>query len=414
MKLLLSWILASGICFFLSFPKIEPEWGFFGHKTVNKLAVFTLPPELIAFYKKHIDYISDHSVDPDKRRYAVPLEGPRHYIDLDHYGDFPFENLPRNWEDLVSNFTDIVAIKDRGDTLRLYQFSKRFSHAGKHWVPFIDFAQNKETHFLEFSIENWNFFVSRFLLPNYNRQAWIFSPLKLNQLLYDSLVSEYRGVDLFTQHGVLPYHLSTQYQMLVSAFRNKDIAKILRYSADIGHYIGDAHVPLHTTSNYNGQFTNQYGIHGFWESRLPELFAEKEYDFFVGKAKFIFNPSEFFWDITLESHSLVDSVLTIEKELSLAFPSDEKYCFEDRLGMTLLQPCFDYSKAYHEGLNGMIERRMRKTIHAIGSIWFTAWVESGQPKLEVSDVVLEQTTQLLHVEEIKKKEGTFSIRQHED
>jgi hypothetical protein len=44
----------------------------------------------------------------------------------------------------------------------------------------------------------------------------------------------------------------------------------------LGHYIGDAHVPLHTTSNYNGQKTNQHGIHGLWESRIPEqLFDER-------------------------------------------------------------------------------------------------------------------------------------------
>ena len=45
----------------------------------------------------------------------------------------------------------------------------------------------------------------------------------------------------------------------------------------------------HTTENYNGQFTNQKGIHGFWESRIPELFYD-EYDFITGKAKYIDYP----------------------------------------------------------------------------------------------------------------------------
>ena len=44
-------------------------WGFFGHKRINRMAVFTLPPEMVTFYKQHIDYLTEHAVDPDKRRY---------------------------------------------------------------------------------------------------------------------------------------------------------------------------------------------------------------------------------------------------------------------------------------------------------------------------------------------------------
>ena len=66
------------------------------------------------------------------------------------------------------------------------------------------------------------------------------------------------------------------------AFIEKDSDKILKYSADLGHYIADAYVPLHTTENYNGQLTGQKGIHAFWESRLPELFSE-DYNYLVDK-----------------------------------------------------------------------------------------------------------------------------------
>ena len=66
-------------------------WGFFGHKSINRLAVFTLPTELIGFYKNHLEYVSEHAVDPDMRRYVVKEEAPRHYIDIDHFGERPFE-----------------------------------------------------------------------------------------------------------------------------------------------------------------------------------------------------------------------------------------------------------------------------------------------------------------------------------
>src|SRR3954470_5994158 len=56
-------------------------WGFFAHQKINYYAVFLLPPQMLIFYKAHIDFIHDHAVDPDKRRYMVSAEGPRHFID---------------------------------------------------------------------------------------------------------------------------------------------------------------------------------------------------------------------------------------------------------------------------------------------------------------------------------------------
>ena len=51
-------------------------WGFYAHKKINYYAVFLLPPEMMVLYKANIDFITEHAVDPDKRRYAVPVEGP--------------------------------------------------------------------------------------------------------------------------------------------------------------------------------------------------------------------------------------------------------------------------------------------------------------------------------------------------
>ena len=56
-----------------AFPTIQ-KWGFFGHRRINRMAVFTLPPEMIVFFKRKIEYITEHAVDPDKRRYASRFE----------------------------------------------------------------------------------------------------------------------------------------------------------------------------------------------------------------------------------------------------------------------------------------------------------------------------------------------------
>lgn len=269
-------------------------WGFFGHSKINYHAVFLLPPEMLVLYKPQIEYLSAHAADPDKRRYVLKEEGPRHYIDLDHYGAYPFDSLPRKWDDAVARYTE----------------------------------------------------------------------------------------DSLKQHGTVPWWIEVCYRRLVHAFREKDKARILKLSTDIGHYLADAHVPLHTSSNHNGQHTGQRGIHGFWESRVPELLADAEWDFFVGKASYISNPLQFAWDRVLESAAAVDSVLHYEKELTQNFPEDRKYAFENRNGMVVRQYSTAFCRAYNELLHGMIERRMRQSIFAVASYWYSAWVDAGQPDLE--------------------------------
>src|SRR5262245_27896836 len=81
-------------------------WGFFAHRKINQYAVFLLPPEMMVLYKPYIGFLEEHAVDPDKRRYAIPNEGPRHYIDIDRYGVYPYDSLPRKWKEAVAKFSE--------------------------------------------------------------------------------------------------------------------------------------------------------------------------------------------------------------------------------------------------------------------------------------------------------------------
>src|SRR5690606_33291558 len=193
------------------------------------------------------------------------------------------------------------------------------------------------------------------------------------------------AVEKFTERrlllsGILPWQINRSYYALVNAFSERNLNRILRHSSDIGHYLADAHVPLHTTSNYNGQKTNQVGIHAFWESRLPELFANG-YDFLVGHAHYVESPVNEAWRIVQESHALVDSVLHIEAKLNQTFQPDRKIGYIERNHLLIRTYSDAYAQAYHEALGGMVERRMRGSIHAIGSFWYSAWVDAGQPDI---------------------------------
>lgn len=267
-------------------------WGFWAHQRINRIAVFLLPPEMIGFYKENIEYITEHAVDPDKRRYASVDEAPRHYIDLDHYCEYPCKDFPHSWKDAAAKYSE--------DTLKAY--------------------------------------------------------------------------------GIVPWRIQQMMYWLTDAFKEKDKAKILRLSTELGHYIADSNVPLHTSENYNGQMTHQIGIHGFWESRIPELFGE-DYDYFIGKAAYVSKPLDRIWQTILESHHALDSVFGYEKMLSQNFSPDNKYAFETRGQNVVKAYSAEYAKAYSDSMDGMVERRMRSAIKMVADFWLTCWVNAGSPDL---------------------------------
>lgn len=188
------------------------------------------------FYKANIDYLTQHAVSPDKRRYVDSTEAPRHFFDADHYGKKPFAAVPQKWKAAAAKYT--------ADTLDKY--------------------------------------------------------------------------------GTVPWAIQYQYYRLVRAFKAHDTTAILHASSYLGHYIADAHVPLHLAQNYNGQLSGQTGIHSLWESRIPELFSSR-YHFFVGKARYIENPLAEAFKICRVSFKSVDTVLRTERLLSKTYPADKKY-----------------------------------------------------------------------------------------
>jgi len=357
------------------------DWGFFAHKLINRMAVFTLPPELVQIYKPHIDYLTDHAVDADKRRYATTHEAVRHYIDLDHFGA---DSLPQQWTSALQQFCDLSLV-NQDDTLIID--GDQVSRAIELDQELLQLTTSSgEKYNLE--VQRYARFFADSIMPHYYDDSWSIACAEVWRILNVSQ-SDCWNVDVadsLSSHGILPYHLAHQQRILTQAFIDRDVERIIRLSADMGHYLGDAHVPLHTTKNYNGQLTNQLGIHAFWESRIPELFAEEDYDFFVGKADYISDPRAFFWEVVLESHALVDDVLGIEKSLSEIFPDDQQYCFSDRNNLTIRTQCPAYAKAYQERMDGMVEQRMRQSVQRIGSVWYTAWVDAGQPDISELDI----------------------------
>ncbi len=401
-------ILALGLS---SMRSDREEWGFFGHRRINRMATFTLPAELMPFFRPHIDYLTEHAVDPDKRRYATRHEAVRHYIDIDHWGTAPFANVPRDWTDALLKFAEIQLI-DGTDTTRL-TVDTLLAPDKRNATVFL--RTDSDTLIYSLPLQDYRTFWREKIIPQYYEDEWTLACTDLSALLKElpGGCTTVRIVDHFSEYGIVPYHLMAMQWRLTEAFRAKDEKRILRLAAEMGHYVADAHVPLHTTENYNGQLTDQLGIHAFWESRLPELFADEEYDYFVGRAEYIENPQAYYWDIVLASHALVDSVLRTEKRLRATFPADQQYCFVDRLGATIRTQCPEFAKAYSDAMQGMVEDRMRRSIRAIGSAWYTAWIDAGQPDLSPDKSAAVEDIQEQDALDREYKEGTNKGREHD-
>ena len=77
----------------------------------------------------------------------------------------------------------------------------------------------------------------------------------------------------------------------------------------------------------------------------------------------------------------MDTVLRFERQLDKTFPPDKKYTTEKRGKRDVKDYSVEYSKAYQKMMRGMVERRMRASILDVGSYWYSAWVDAGQPDL---------------------------------
>lgn len=276
------------------------SWGVWGHERINSAAVLALQQPLQSFFYNHIDFITQEASVPDLRKYVLHdrAEGPRHYFDLENFGDF--DSLPET----------------------------------------IDDAEDK-----------------------YER-------------------------DFLNRNGILPWYIMKMMDELTVAFKQKSKSKILFIAADLGHYIADSHMPFHTTVNYNGQLTNQTGIHALWESQLPEFYG-KNYNFYSGDAVYIQDIQDEIWSFIKHSNSLVEVALKADKDARTKLGSnvflldDNNNPQKNKFGSKIYSP--EFVDAFNENLNGMIENQLRASILATSNFWYTAWVNAGKPDLSFLD-----------------------------
>ena len=197
-----------------------------------------------------------------------------------------------------------------------------------------------------------------------------FYPEFLNgRMIHDKaeLVKEY-GDSVVTKMGLLPWATLDTYNSLVKALKEKNRDKALIYAADLGHYVADGHQPMHTIMNYDGQMTEQKGIHYRYESIMVDSnLSEITGDFRAENAQYVKDPINFIFGYITDANSVAD----------LLFDSDS-FAFK----MANSRESADYYKFLWFRTKYITETQIENSSRDFASLLYSAWIDAGKPSFD--------------------------------
>ncbi|MFZ1376148.1 MAG: S1/P1 nuclease [Geothrix sp.] len=175
----------------------------------------------------------------------------------------------------------------------------------------------------------------------------------------------------FTRRGVVPWIIQDRWRDLVAAFRAGDPAKVAFATAILGHYIADAHVPLHTTDNHDGQRTGQKGVHSRWESGLVARNIGPE-DLTVLPA----GPDQAFlgrpWDWLRASHALMPQLMEDDRDADRTTP----------LSGRGRRRTAAYWTIFRAKQGPVVQQQLQLAAQHLGDAILNAWIAAGKPPVE--------------------------------
>lgn len=263
-------------------------WGFKAHVRINSDAIDTLPTGMKSFFEKERVYISEHAADADKWKSTDKGEFPRHFIDLDLYGTYPFNELPRDYEEAVEKF----------------------------------------------------------------------------------------GAEMVNSSGTLPWRIAEFTQKLADEMREGDANKIRITAAALGHYIGDAHMPFHSAENYNGQFTNNKGVHNQFEKLMVNSYMD-EYDPNMPEATPVDEPLETAFEIVMSGYQKILPILEADTKARAGLSDSLKTTLADWKA----DPVMEYLNIFYAEVGETGWKQMSNASLMLGRYWVTAWETAGRPTL---------------------------------
>lgn len=180
------------------------------------------------------------------------------------------------------------------------------------------------------------------------------------------LISIY-GEETVTRMGLLPWATFDTYNNLVQAFLEKNRDKVLIYASDLGHYVGDGHQPFHTMLNYDGQLSDQKGIHGRYESEMVNKYID-EINGSISNRKigYMSDPLSFIFNYLTISNSVAPIIFNADK---LAYKQTESHGSKDYYRLMWFRTQY------------ITMDLLSNASGVLASLLYSAWVDAGKPNL---------------------------------
>lgn len=183
----------------------------------------------------------------------------------------------------------------------------------------------------------------------------------------NQLVNLYGEVKVMKM-GLLPWATFETYTNLVQAFMEKNRNNVLIYASDLGHYVGDGHQAFHTMLNYDGQLTDQKGIHGRYESEMVNKYIDQITGLIKSQTvEYVSDPLNCIFNYLTISNSIAPVIFSADK---LAF------------NQTASHGSDDYYRLMWFRTKYLTIDQLSNASGILASLIYSAWIDAGKPSLE--------------------------------
>ncbi|HEX9007277.1 MAG TPA: T9SS type A sorting domain-containing protein [Bacteroidota bacterium] len=176
------------------------------------------------------------------------------------------------------------------------------------------------------------------------------------------------GATRVNANGILPWATAITVDSLTAQFRRGDWARAYQSAADLGHYVGDGHQPLHCTANFDGPNQTSTGIHSRYETSMINSY-QSQLVVTPDTVHYISDPFAYAKAYVIRNNTFADSVLNADAAAKSASGGS-------------------YNSTYYYMLwqltGRLTNEMMQNATVTLASLWYTAWVNAGLTTTDVT------------------------------
>ncbi|UCH62349.1 MAG: hypothetical protein JSU77_11150 [Fidelibacterota bacterium] len=215
--------------------------------------------------------------------------------------------------------------------------------------------------------------------PNHYIDLEYFSEPPYTSIPHDRREADEKyGTENLAQWGILPWHIVAVATALKEALAAGEWERTVVLAADLGHYVADAHQPLHTTANYDGEQTGNEGIHHMFENiMLEQHLGDYQSPDEISAATGCISAMVFGW--LLESFHEVPGILKADRLARRRLTEADKEVVAQGFSVDPDAVSPAYINELYARTGPMAWRRISRATTRLTALWLRAWEEAGKP-----------------------------------